>query len=134
MLGVVVPFGVLPTDDSRVINTVNETEPALTDSAEMGQATAASPGTARTDEPLWQHVLELRRHLPTAGRGWSATTWLSQYYLGAPTRRPGRRTRTRRSLHGLDLSYLGNVGIGAEQVDERRDKTGFAHQAAWGNG
>lgn len=136
MLGVVVPFGVLPADDSRVVNTVNELEPALTDSAEMGQATGGVARYRQDQTSRYGSTYSSYGDTYYDGGPWMvATTWLSQYYLERANTATGS-TNANKAKSYMDwiLSYLGNVGIGAEQVDETKGPDQFAHQAAWGNG
>ncbi len=136
MLGVVVPFGVLPADDSRVVNTVNELEPALTDTAELGQATGGVTRYRQDQTSRYGSTYSAYGDTYYDGGPWMvATTWLSQYYLErANTTTGSTHANTAKAYMDWIISYLGNVGIGAEQIDETKGPDQFAHQAAWGNG
>ena len=136
MLGIVVPFEVLAADHAWVVNTVNELEPALTDPAETG---AAVGGVVRYRQDQVSRYGSTYANFGDTyydGGPWMvATTWLSQYYLERANTATGSTYANKAKAYtDWVFSYLGNIGIGAEQVDETKGPDQFAHQAAWGNG
>lgn len=136
MLGLTVPFDILPADDTWMVNTVNELEPALTDPAETG---TAQGGVVRYREDQVSRYGSTYSDFGDTyynGGPWMvATGWLSQYYLEWANTSTGKsRVDSAKAYTDWIFSYLGNVGIGAEQVDETKSSDEFAHEAAWGNG
>lgn len=136
MLGLVVPFGILPADDTMITATLGELEPALTDAAETGQAVGGVVRYRQDQTSRYGSVYSDFGDTYYDGGPWMvATAWLSQYQLERANTTTGK-TYTDKAKAYTDwiFSYLGNVGIGAEQVDENMAPGTFAHQAAWANG
>ncbi|MEW6232059.1 MAG: TIM-barrel domain-containing protein [Chloroflexota bacterium] len=136
MLGIVVPFKVLPDDDPKVVNTVNELEPALTDVNETHSAVGGVVRYRQDQVSRYGSVYANFGDTYYDGGPWMvATAWLSDYYLARANTTTGK-TYVDKAKAYTDwiFSYMDNLGIGAEQVDEYKSPGTFAHQAAWGNG
>lgn len=135
MLGLAVPFNILAANDSRVVNTLNELEPALTDPNETGVAVGGAVRYRQDQVSRYGSVYANFGDTYYDGGPWMmATTWLSQYYLRRANYSTGK-SHVDKALDYLNwvLDYAGGLGLGAEQVDETKPKTQFAKQAAWPN-
>lgn len=135
MLGVVTPFGFKAPNDEKVSRTAKEIEEALTDNNETENAYG---GLCRYREnQVARYGIEYENLGDTYydGGPWMlATLWMSEYYLENADTKIGKDDIDNAKEY-LDyiVGYLGNLGLGAEQIDETKDNTEFALETAWPN-
>lgn len=135
MLGIASPFGVKPSSDTAVVATLNELEPALTDFSEAKMAYGGATRYRADQEERYGSAYRDHGDSYFDGGPWMMpTNWLSEHYLDWADSTTGT-TRTDTAKEYLDyvLGYLGNLGIGAEQIDENAAPGEFALETAWGN-
>jgi len=135
MLGLVTPFQVKAVTEAAAVNTLNEVEPALTDFSETKMAYGGVVRYRADQEE--RYGADYRDHGDTyydGGPWMMPTDWLSEYYLEWADTGTGT-TRTDKAKSYLDyvIGYLGNLGLGAEQIDEDKKDTEFALETAWAN-
>ncbi len=135
MLGLVTPFNVEPVTKTEVISTLLEVEAALTD---LSETKMAYGGVVRyradQEERYGAAYRDLGDSYYDGGPWMMPTNWLSEYYLEWADTTTGT-ARTDKALDYLDyvVSYLGNLSLGAEQIDENKADTEFALETAWAN-
>ena len=122
-------------ENDRVSRTVEEIEEALTDFSETKMAYG---GVCRYRADQEERYGDAYRDLGDVyfdGGPWMMPTlWMAEYYLeNADTKI--RKIDIDRAENYLKyvVRYLGNLGIGAEQIDETRYYTEFALETAWPN-
>ncbi len=135
MLGLVGPFRVKAITETTAVNTLNEVEPALTDFSETKMAYGGAVRYRADQEE--RYGADYRDHGDSyydGGPWMMPTNWLSEYYLEWADTVTGV-TRIDKAKGYLDyvIGYLGNLGIGAEQIDENKKDTEFALETAWAN-
>jgi len=135
MLGLVTPFQVKAVTEAAAVNTLNEVEPALTDFSETKMAYGGAVRYRADQEE--RYGADYRDHGDTyydGGPWMMPTDWLSEYYLEWADTVTGT-TRIDKAKSYLDyvIAYLGNLGLGAEQIDENKKDTEFALETAWAN-
>lgn len=135
MLGLVVPFRTKTITETAVVNTLNELEPALTDFSETKMAYGGVVRYRADQEE--RYGADYRDHGDTyydGGPWMMPTDWLSEYYLEwADTITGTARIDKAKAYLDYVIGYLGDLGIGAEQIDENKQDTGFALETAWAN-
>ncbi|MGD9101282.1 MAG: CBM35 domain-containing protein, partial [Anaerolineae bacterium] len=134
-LGLVVPFDILPANDSTVLGLVTELEAALTD---VNETHTAYGGVVRYRQDQASRYGSMYSDFGDTyydGGPWMmATAWMAEYHLEKANYYTGT-TSTDKAQDYMDylFSYTGNLGVGAEQIDEYKSSDEFALQAAWGN-
>lgn len=135
MLGLVTPFQVEPVTKTEVISTLLEVEAALTDFSETKMAYG---GVARyradQEERYGSDYRDLGDSYYDGGPWMMPTNWMSEYYLEWANATTGKnKIDTAKDYLDYVVGYLGNLGIGAEQIDENKRNDEFALETAWGN-
>jgi len=135
MLGLVTPFQVESVTKTEVINTLQEVEGALTDFSETKMAYGGVIRyRADQEERYGPDYRDLGDSYYDGGPWMMATDWMSEYYLAWANTESGKsKVNTAKSYLDYIISYLGNLGIGAEQIDENKRPDEFALETAWGN-
>ncbi|HDQ72971.1 MAG TPA: DUF4968 domain-containing protein [Chloroflexi bacterium] len=134
-LGLVVPFDILPANDSRILGLVTELEAALTD---VNETHTAYGGVVRYRQDQSSRYGDTYSDFGDTyydGGPWMmATAWMAEYHLEKAGYYTGT-TAVDKAQDYMDylFSYVGNLGVGAEQIDEYKSSDEFALQAAWGN-
>lgn len=135
MLGLVTPFAVKPVTDTAVVNTLNEVEEALTDFSETKMAYGGVVRYRADQEE--RYGADYRDHGDAyydGGPWMMPTNWLSEYYLEwADTVTGTAEIDKAKGYLDYIIGYLGNLGLGAEQIDENKKDTEFALETAWAN-
>jgi len=135
MLGLVTPFAVEPVTTTAAISTVQHLEPALTDFSETKMAYGGVVRYRADQEELYG--ADYRDHGDTyydGGPWMMPTDWLSEYYLEWSDTVTGTSKADKAKTY-MDylIGYLGNLRLGAEQIDENKRPDEFALEAAWAN-
>lgn len=135
MLGIVTPFGFKAPNDEKVSSTVKEIEEALSD---INETENAYGGLCRYREnQVARYGIQYENLGDTYfdGGPWMvATLWASEYYLeNADTKMGKSDIDQAKEYVDYIVAYLGNLGLGAEQIDETKDNTQFALETAWPN-
>ncbi|HLF27493.1 MAG TPA: glycoside hydrolase family 66 protein [Anaerolineae bacterium] len=135
MLGLVTPWNVLPVTDTKVISTVLHVEPALTDFSETKMGYGGVLRYRADQEELYGSDYRDHGDAYYDGGPWfMATDWMSEYYLEwADTISGTAKTDTAKTYLDYITRYVGDLGIGAEQIDENKPDTTFALETAWAN-
>lgn len=135
MLGLVTPFEIEPVTDTQVISTVQHLEPALTDFSETKMAYGGAVRYRADQEELYGSAYRNFGDTYYDGGPWMMPTdWLSEYYLAwAGTETGKTKVDTAQDYLDYVLDYTGNLGIGAEQIDENKKPDEFALETAWAN-
>ncbi|MCA9926366.1 MAG: hypothetical protein KC421_28555, partial [Anaerolineales bacterium] len=135
MLGLVTPFHVEPVTKTEVISTLLEVEAALTDFSETKMAYGGvTRYRADQEERYGDAYRDLGDSYYDGGPWMMPTNWMSEYYLEWADTASGK-TKVDAAKDYLDyvVNYLGNLGIGSEQIDENKSSDEFALETAWGN-
>ncbi|MCA9932171.1 MAG: hypothetical protein KC419_26990, partial [Anaerolineales bacterium] len=135
MLGLVTPFHVEPVTKTEVISTLLEVEAALTDFSETKMAYGGvTRYRADQEERYGDAYRDLGDSYYDGGPWMMPTNWMSEYYLEWADTASGK-TKVDAAKDYLDyvINYLGNLGIGSEQIDENKSSDEFALETAWGN-
>ncbi len=135
MLGLVTPFAVEPVTTTAAVNTVQHLEPALTDFSETKMAYGGVVRYRADQEELYG--ADYRDHGDSyydGGPWMMPTDWLSEYYLEwADTVTGTAKVDRAKAYVDYLIGYLGNLGLGAEQIDENKRPDEFALETAWAN-
>lgn len=135
MLGLVTPFQIEPVTKTEIISTLLEVEAALTDFSETKMAYGGvTRYRADQEEHYGSDYRDLGDSYYDGGPWMMPTNWMSEYYLEwADTMTGTAKTDTAKEYLDYVIGYLGNLGLGAEQIDENKADTEFALETAWGN-
>jgi len=135
MLGLVSPFAVEPVTDTHVVSTVLHLEPALTDFSETKMAYGGVVRYRADQEELYGSDYRDHGDSYYDGGPWMMpTNWMSEYYLEwADTMTSTAKIDKAKDYLDYVIGYLGNLGLGAEQIDENKRDTEFALETAWAN-
>ena len=135
MLGIVTPFGFKAPNDEKVLRTVEELREALTDINETENAYGGLCRYRESQVSRYGIQYENLGDVYYNGGPWTlATLWMSEYYLENAETKIGKGDIDNAKTY-LDyvVGYLGNLGLGSEQIDETKDNTEFALETAWPN-
>ncbi len=135
MLGLVTPFNVEPVTKTEVISTLLEVEEALTDFSETKMAYGGVVRyRADQEERYGSDYRDLGDSYYDGGPWMMPTDWMSEYYLEwADTMTGTAKIDEAKDYLDYVIGYLGNLGLGAEQIDENKPDTEFALETAWAN-
>jgi GH15 family glucan-1,4-alpha-glucosidase len=134
-LGLVTPFQIEPVTKTEIISTLLEVEEALTDLSETKMAYGGvTRYRADQEERYGSDYRDLGDSYYDGGPWMMPTNWMSEYYLEWADELTGT-TKIDTAQDYLDyvISYLGNLGLGAEQIDENKSSDEFALETAWAN-